>query len=194
MLWIFVLWMPCTIRHVALTFALENWSHINMLLTAPPTKQRDYGKEGLKTLLKTQHFWKLLVLSRKMMRRSQWMTWQKENGRISPKFRGTSLISVNICSEGRFARIVEYSAIFDFWTTDFLDISHFLTDFQVISLSFETALKRARTFAKKAWTVKRAGIFVKKGWNLKLSMATDIIFSFSWYLFLRSTVLLRCKN
>ena len=53
---IFVARMPCTIRHVALTFALENRSRINMSLTAPPTKQRDYGKEGQKTQLKTQHF------------------------------------------------------------------------------------------------------------------------------------------
>lgn len=53
---IFVARMPCTIRHVALTFALENRSRINMSLTAPPTKQRGYRKEGQKTLLKTQHF------------------------------------------------------------------------------------------------------------------------------------------
>ena len=86
------------------------------------------------------------------------------------------VISVNICSEGRSARIFEYSAtfdfrfsIFDFWTTDFLDISRFLTDFQVISLSLKTALKRAGIFAKKkAWTVKSAGIFAKKAWNLKI--------------------------
>ena len=83
--------------------------------------------------------------------------------------RGTQqVISVNICSEGRSARIFEYSVIFDFWTTDFLDISRFLTDFQVISLSLKTALKRARIFAKKAWTVKSAGIFAKKAWNLKI--------------------------
>ena len=47
-------------------------------------------------------------------------------------------------------------------------MSRFLTDFQVISLSLKTALKRARIFAKKAWTVKSAGIFAKKAWNLKI--------------------------
>ena len=53
---IFVARMPRTIRHVALTSALENRSRINMSLTALPTKQRGYRKEGQKTLLKTQHF------------------------------------------------------------------------------------------------------------------------------------------
>ena len=48
-------------------------------------------------------------------------------------------------------------------------MSRFLTDFQVISLSLKTALKRARIFVKKkAWTVKSAGIFAKKAWNLKI--------------------------
>ena len=41
--------------------------------------------------------------------------------------------------------------------TDFPDISHFLIYFQDISLRFETALKRARIFAKKALTLIEEG-------------------------------------
>ena len=43
-----------------------------------PNKTKGLRKGRQKTLLKTQHFWTLRILSRKMMRRRlQWMTWQR---------------------------------------------------------------------------------------------------------------------
>ena len=78
--------------------------------------------------------------------------------------------------------------------TDFLDISHFLIDFQDISLRFETALKRARIFAKKAWTLRRTDV-TSPTWGPPPPCKQAIRFLQETYLFRLSPVRnLRCQH